>query len=119
MMQAPPNPFITAAERLAAAEKLRDQSARGEVDPELAAYFLVRLEDLKSPLIRFAPLGAGEGPFLTPDERMRFAAEIRRELAAGTLSADSRRAQLLPALENVLSGPFVWRSDIKDANEHG
>ena len=58
MMQAPPNPYITAAERLAAAEKLRDQSARGEVDPDLAAYFLARLEDLKSPLIRFAPLGS-------------------------------------------------------------
>lgn len=119
MMQAPPNPYITAAERLAAAEKLRDQSARGEVDPELAAYFLARLEDLKSPLIRFAPLGAGEGPFLTPDERRRLAAEIRRELGAGTLSADSRRAQLLPAIENVPGVPFIWRSDIKDANDHG
>ena len=119
MMQAPHSPYITETERLVAAEKLRDQSARGEVDPDLAAYFLARLEDLKSPLIRFAPLGAAKGPFLTPDERMRLAAEIRRELAAGTLSADSRRAQLLPALENVLSVPFVWRSDIKDANEHG
>ena len=121
MMQAPPNPYITAAERLAAAEKLRDQSARGEVDPELAAYFLARLEDLKSPLIRFAPLGAGEGPFLTPDERRRLAAEIRRELGAGTLSADSRRAQLLPAIENVPGVPFVWRSDIveHDSGKHG
>lgn len=116
MMQAPPNPYITAAERLAAAEKLRDQSARGEVDPELAAYFLARLEDLKSPLIRFAPLGAGEGPFLTPDERMRLAAEIRRELGAGTLSADrsQARAQLLPVLGNIFGVPFVWRSDIAE-----
>jgi hypothetical protein len=112
MTQTPPNPYITEAERLAAAEKLRDQNARGEVDPELAAYFLARLEDLKSPLIRSAPLGAGEGPFLTPDERMRLVAEVRRELAAGTLSADSRSAQLLPALENVFGVPFVWRSGI-------
>jgi hypothetical protein len=113
MMQAPPRPYITETERLVAAEKLRDQSARGEVDPDLAAYFLARLEDLKSPLIRFAPLGSGEGPFLTPDERTRLAAEIRQELDAGTLPADSRRAQLLPALENVFGVPLVWRSDMK------
>jgi len=112
MKQQRPNPYITEAERLAAAQKLRGQSARGEVDPDLAAYFLARLEDLKSPLIRFAPLGSGEGPFLTPDERTRLAAEIRRELGAGTLSADSRRAQLLPALENEFGVPLVWRSDI-------
>lgn len=30
MMQTPPNPYITEAERLAAAENLRDQIARGE-----------------------------------------------------------------------------------------
>lgn len=107
-----PNPYITEAERIAAAEKLRDQSARGEVDPNLAAYFLARLEDLKSSLIRFAPMGSGECLFLTPDERTRLAAEIRRELDAGTLSADSRRAQLLPAIENVFGVPLVWRSDM-------
>jgi len=112
MKQAPHNAYVTEAERLAAAEKLHDQSARGEVDLDLAAYFLARIEDLKSSLIRFAPLGADEGPFLTPDARMRLAAEIRRELAAGTLSADSHRAQLLPALENVPGVPFVWRSDL-------
>ena len=116
MTQQRPNPYITEAERLASAQKLRDQSARGEVDPDLAAYFLARLEDLKSPLIRFAPLGSGEGPFLIPEERMSLAAEIRKELGAGTLSADSRRAQLLSALENVFAVPFVWRSDIV---EHG
>lgn len=112
MTQLHPNPYITEAERIAAAEKLRDQSARGEVDPNLAAYFLARLEDLKSSLIRFAPMGSGEGLFLTPDERTRLAAEIRRELDAGTLSADSPRAQLLPAIENVFGVPLVWRSDM-------
>jgi hypothetical protein len=119
MTQTPPNPYITEAERLAAAENLRDQIARGEVDPDLAAYFLARLEDPKSSLIRFAPMKPGEGPFLTPDERRRLAAEIRQELGAGTLPADSRRARMLPAIENVPGVPFVWRSDIKDANDHG
>jgi hypothetical protein len=113
MKQPRPSPYITETERLAAAEQLRAQGARGEIDPDLAAYFLARLEDLKSPLIRFAPLGSGEGPFLTPDERMRLAAEIRLELDAGTLPASSRRARLLPALENVFGVPLVWRSDMK------
>ncbi|MHB0920614.1 MAG: hypothetical protein ACYC22_06610 [Thiomonas delicata] len=113
MKQPRPRPYITEAERRTAAEKLRAQCARGEIDSDLAAYFLARLEDLKSPLIRFAPMGAGEGPFLTPDERMRLAAEIRLELDAGTLPADSRKAWLLPALENVFGVPFVWRSEMK------
>ncbi|WP_055450457.1 hypothetical protein [Thiomonas bhubaneswarensis] len=119
VMTASGGTYLNETERRAAADWLRGQLDRGEIEPDLAAYFLARLEDLKSPLIRFAPLGVGEGPFLTPDERMRLAVEIRQELTAGTLSADSQKAQLLPALENVLSVPFVWRSDIKDANDHG
>jgi hypothetical protein len=248
MKQQRPNPYITEAERLAAAENLRDQIARGEVDPDLAAYFLLHIKDLNSPLInptgcasmatidkriaaleakikhekakarnikaalraieskrrrsedarrkilvgaailakvergewpqekllalmdaaltraddralfdlpaersqdkatlvggstqlvtvqpqqesssadettpvsvemiliRFAPMKPGEGPFLTPDERRRLAAEIRCELDAGTLPADSWMARMLPAIENVSGVPFIWRSDIK------
>ncbi len=119
MMQASPNPYITEAERIAAAEKLREQIARGEVDPDLAAYFLAHLEDPKSPLIRFAPLGAGECPFLTPDERMQMAAGIRGALGSGGLSPDSHLARMLPVLENVAGIPFVWRSEIKDVSNRG